>query len=84
MANTIKTMNGELLAEEVEAIVTDRLINLPDIRRSSARVVAISKSGQRYELTPVMTAIQAERIATATGIFVAGVGHQIFDPSEVK
>jgi hypothetical protein len=84
MANTIKTMNGELLADEVEAVVTERVINLPDIRRSSARVTAISKSGQRYELTPVMSAIQAEKVATATGIFVAGVGHQIFDPSGVK
>ena len=85
MANTLKTLTGEIVVSEIEAIITDTVSNLPLGKNSSnIKVVAVGKTGVRYDLTSAMTAVAAAKVATATAVFVAGTGHTIFDPTQVK
>lgn len=85
MANTIKTMQGEILVSEVEAITLDNNIyQMAKMPAMTAKVVVVGKSGIKYDLTTSIKAIDAMKIYTAAINYVAGTGHTVFDPTQVK
>lgn len=84
MANTLKTLSGELLVSEVEAIVTENVASVSLGGRSGLKVVAVSKSGLKYDLSSGLSNVLAAKVATATATYVAGTGHTVFDPTDVK
>ena len=85
MANTLKTTQGEILISEVEAIYTDTN-GLTAIGRNPAntKVVAVGRTGIKYDLTSAISAAQAQKVLQAALNFVAGTGHAVFNPAEVK
>jgi hypothetical protein len=87
MANTLKTLQGEIMASEVEAIFTDLVLTAPSMMNKSptnTKVIVVGKTGIKYDLTTAITAAQAAAVLTAAMNFVAGAGHTVFDPRQVK
>ena len=84
MANTIKTMTGEILVSEVEAVITDNIIQGINLSKITTKVVVVGKTGVKYDLTTALPAAQALKVLNAATTFVAGVGHTVFDPTQVK
>lgn len=87
MANTIKTITGEVLVSEIEAVVITQAGNLPPAAGKilpANKVTVTTKSGLSYDLMTGISAAQAAKVYTATINFVAGMGHQVFDATQVK
>lgn len=87
MANTIKTLQGEILVAEVESVVIDNPLALVPVVKGpnlSTKVQVVGKSGIKYDLTPAIPGVLAAKIHAATLNVVAGAGHAVFDPTQVK
>lgn len=85
MANTLKTLQGELLVSEVEAITLD--IGITQATRSPmalTNITAVSKSGTKYTIANNLQSAIAMKIYAAALNFVAGAGHTVFDPAQVS
>lgn len=85
MANTLKTIQGELLASEVEAVIYDNpsAVNSKG-PMATTKVLVVGKSGIKYDLTTAIQGALAVKVLGAALEFVAGTGHTVFDPSKVK
>lgn len=85
MASTVKTLQGEILVTEVEAVSID---NAPAIIAKNpmipTRVSVTGRSGIKYDITNNYQGAQALKVYTALLDFVAGTGHATFDPLQVK
>lgn len=85
MANTLKTMQGEILVSEIEAITIDNnLYSLVKNPMLPTKVIAVGKSGIKYDITTPIQGNLAVKVYNATLAFVAGTGHAVFDPATVK
>lgn len=85
MANTLKTLQGELLASEVESISLDAgLAQVLKVPNAMTNITVISKSGTKYSLGNNLQSVIAMKIYAAALSFVAGAGHTVFDPAQVK
>lgn len=85
MANTLKTLQGELLVSEVESIQLD--IGMAQAARAPmalTNVTVVSKSGTKYSLANNLQGVIAMKIYAAALNFVAGDGHNVFDPAKVQ
>ena len=85
MANTLKTIQGELLASEVESIQLD--IGVAQATKSPmaiTNVTVVSKSGTKYTLASNLQSAIAMKIYASALNFVAGDGHNVFDPAKVQ
>ena len=84
MANTIKTLTGEVLTSEIEAVVLDQTIaGIPKLG-PVGKVVVVGKTGVKYDVTGPLQVAIAAKVLQATTNFVAGTGHTVFDPTQVK
>lgn len=84
MANTIKTLTGEILASEVEAVLLDQTIAPQPRVGQVAKVIVIGKTGVKYDVTSGIQLALATKIQAAAINYVAGTGHNVFDPSQVN
>lgn len=84
MANTVKTLTGEILISEVEAVVLDQTIAAIPKLGPIGKVVIVGKTGVKYDITGPLQVALAAKVLAATTAFVAGSGHNVFDPTQVK
>lgn len=84
MANTIKTLRGEILVSEVEAIMIDNLAEITKNPKLLATVTAVGRSGTKYDIVLNYPGDKALKIFNAAVNFVAGTGHQVFDAGLFK
>lgn len=85
MASTIKTLQGEILVSEVEAItISPYLSSLISNPRSPTTVTVVGKSGIKYDLVANYPSALAKKIYSSAVAYVAGQGHSVFDPETVK